>query len=137
MSSHEHWKAEIKKKKEEEAAAKKQSRTKRSNAKAKMVPVVSNIPSDSDSQGSGEDDDGVQSHEILNNECAVCFGLYSIYQDDLSSTGKLLTEWVECTNAGCKKWMHAQCLQLSDELYIFVDSVVHSLVNILISAFFE
>ena len=71
-------------------------------------PKVSNIPSDSDSQGSGEDEDGVQSHEISNNECAVCFGLY---QDDLSSTGKLMTEWVECTNAGCKKWMHAQCLQ--------------------------
>ena len=93
-------------------AAKKQSRTKWSNAKAKMVPIVSNMPSDSDSQRSGEDEDGVQSHEISNNECAVCFGLY---QDDLSSTGKLLTEWVECTNAGCKKWMHAQCLQLSDE----------------------
>ena len=89
--------------------------TKRSNAKAKKVPVVSNIPSDSDSQGSGEDEDGVQSCEISNNECAVCFGLY---QDDLSSTGKLLNEWVECTNAGCKKWMHVQCLQLSDGLYI-------------------
>ena len=70
--------AEIKKKKEEEAAAKKQSTTKQSNAKAKKVPVVSNIPSDSDSQGSGEDEDGVQSHEISNNECAVCFGLYQV-----------------------------------------------------------
>ena len=57
---------------------------------------------------------GLQSREISNNESAVCFGLY---QDDLLSTGKLLTEWVECTNASCKKWMHAQCQQLSDGLY--------------------
>ena len=82
-------------------------KAKRSNAKAKKVPVVSNPPLDSDSQESGQDEDGVQSHEISNNECAVCFGLY---QDDLSSTGKLTTEWVECTSAGCKKWMHAHCL---------------------------
>ena len=42
-------KAETKKKREEEAAAKKQSKIKESNAKAKKVPVVSNLPSDSDS----------------------------------------------------------------------------------------
>ena len=32
----------------------------------KKVPVVSNPPSDSDSQGSGEDEDGILSHEISN-----------------------------------------------------------------------
>ena len=37
--------------------------------------VVSNPPSDSDSQGSGEDEDawGSKSHKISNNECAVFF----------------------------------------------------------------
>ena len=70
-------------------------------------------PSDSESQGS-TDEEGIQTHEISNNECAVCFGSY---QDDLSSTGKLLTEWVQCTNTGCMKWMHIQCLHLSEELY--------------------
>ena len=69
--------------------------------KAEKVSVVSNPPSVSNSQGSGKDEDGVQSYEISNKECSVCFGLY---QNDLSSTGKLLTgwPWVECTNAGCK-----------------------------------
>ena len=32
----------------------------------------------------------------------------------VSSTGKLLTEWVKCPNIACKKWMHIQCLQFSD-----------------------
>ena len=86
--------------------AKKPSMSKRST---KKTPVAS--PSDSDSQ----DEDGIQSKEISSNECAICFGLY---QDDLSSTGKLLTEWVECPNIACKKWMHIQCLQLSDGLYV-------------------
>ena len=106
-------KPEIKKKKEE-IAAKKPSKTKRSNAK--KTPIVPDPPTDSDSQESA-DEDGVQSREISNNECAVCF---SLYQDDLSSTGKLLTEWVECANEGCKKWMHIQCLQLRDGLYACV-----------------
>ena len=66
--------------------AKKPSMSKRST---KKTPVAS--PSDSDSQ----DQDGIQSKEILSNECAICFGLY---QDDLTSTGKLLTEWVKCPN---------------------------------------
>ena len=76
----------------------------------KKTPVAS--PSDSDSQ----DEDGIQSKEISSNKCAFCFGLY---QDDLSFTGKLLTEWAECSNIACKKWMHIQCLQLSDGLYVY------------------
>ena len=103
-------KAEMKKSKEK--AAKKPSKSKQSNKKT-AVPSDP-PPSDSESQGSG-DEDGIQSHEISNNECAICFGLC---QDDLSSTGKLLTEWVECTNTTCKKWMHIQCLQLKDGLYV-------------------
>ena len=36
-------------------------------------------PSESESQGSAGEE-GIQSHEISNNECVICFGLY---QDDL------------------------------------------------------
>ena len=60
------------------------------------------------------DKEGIQSHEISTKVCAVCFVLY---QDDLSSTRKLLTEWMQCTNTGCMKWMHIQCVHLSEELY--------------------
>ena len=69
----------------------------------------------SDSEVEDEDQYGVQDKEISSNECAVCFGLY---QDDLSSAGKLMREWVECTNERCKKWMHSQCLQVNNDLYI-------------------
>ena len=43
-------------------------------------------------------------HEISNNECPLCFGLYD---DDFCSTGKLQRDWVQCTRMTCKKWMHA------------------------------
>ena len=69
----------------------------------------------SDSEVEDEDQYGVQDKEISSNECAVCFGLY---QDDLSSAGKLMREWVECTNERCKKWMHSQCLQVNNDLYL-------------------
>ena len=62
-----------------------------------------------------EEEYGIQGKEISSNECAVCFGLYS---DDLTSAGKLMREWVECTNPRCKKWMHSQCLQIDSELYV-------------------
>ena len=52
--------------------------------------------------------DGVQSNEINSDECARCFGLY---EDDLSPTGKLEKDWVQCTNHACQKWMHAECLR--------------------------
>ena len=51
--------------------------------------------------GVGPMESGVQSNEISNNECALCFGLY---EDDLSMTGKLEREWVQCTNTTCGKW---------------------------------
>ena len=40
---------------------------------------------------------GVISNEISNNECTLCFGWY---KEDLSVTGKLDREWVQCTNWG-------------------------------------
>ena len=60
--------------------------------------------------------DGVQTKEIRNDECAVCFGLY---EDDLSPTGKLEKDWLQCTNDECMKWMHAECLeQDEDDLFM-------------------
>ena len=58
---------------------------------------------------------GVQSNEISNNECALCFGLY---EDDLSMTGILEREWVQCTNTTCGKWMHAECLNTEDGMFV-------------------
>ena len=58
---------------------------------------------------------GVQSNEISSNECALCFGLY---EEDLSMTGKLEREWVQCTNATCGKWMHAECLNIEDGMFV-------------------
>ena len=40
------------------------------------------------------------------NECAVCFGLY----EDNVADGQLTQEWIQCTEAGCRKWMHISCL---------------------------
>ena len=51
----------------------------------------------------------------MNNECALCFGLY---EDDLSITGKLEREWLQCTNTTCEKWMHAECLNAEDGIFI-------------------
>ena len=58
---------------------------------------------------------GVQSNEISSNECALCFGLY---EEDLSMTGKLEREWVQCINATCGKWMHAECLNIEDGMFV-------------------
>ena len=111
-------KAELKKQKEEEKAKKltKPSKSTKTNksAKAKATVRVASVElhASSDSEVA---EDGVQNNGILNDECVVCFGLY---QDDLSSTGKLLREWVECTNETCKKWMHSQCLELNEGLFV-------------------
>ena len=59
---------------------------------------------------SGPMESGVQSNEISNNECALCFGLY---EDDLSMTRKLEREWVQCTNITCGKWMHVEYLNVT------------------------
>ena len=105
-------KAELRKKKEEE---KLKQKSKKSGNKSHKIPPAAAKPS-SDSEVEADDDEyGVQNREISNNECAVCFGLY---QDDLSTTGKLMREWVECTNQRCKKWMHSQCLQDDNGLYV-------------------
>jgi len=80
---------------------------------SKMSPVAAE-PS-SDSEVDADEEYVVQNREISSNECAICFGLY---QNDLSTTGKLMREWVECTNERCKKWMHRQCLQEDNDLYV-------------------
>ena len=112
-------KAELKKKKEEERAKLKTKKTGKSVKKATVAAAAMLQPSsDSEIEAAADndcDEYGIQNNEISNNEYAVCFGLY---QDDLSSAGKLMTEWVECTNNSCKKWMHSQCLKVDNELYM-------------------
>ena len=71
----------------------------------KTAAVAATLRPSSDSEIEADNDSdeyGIQNGKISSNECPVCFGLY---QDDLSSTGKLMTEWVECSY---KKWMHSQ-----------------------------
>ena len=106
-------KVESRRKKDEERAKQRGQKHKRSANKTQKAPVVAELSSDSEVED--KDQYGVQDKEISSNECAVCFGLY---QDDLSSAGKLMREWVECTNERCKKWMHSQCLQVNNDLYI-------------------
>ena len=48
------------------------------------------------------------------NECAVCFGLY---EDDIAD-GQLTQEWIQCTEAGCRKWMHISCLDTDGDMFI-------------------
>ena len=78
---------------------------------SKILPMAAELSSDSEVDADKEY--GVQNREISSTECAICFGLY---QDDLFTTGKLMREWVECTNERCKKWMHSQCLQEGNDL---------------------
>ena len=104
-------KAELRKKKEEE---KSKQKPKKSGSKTSKMPPVAAEPS-SDSEVDADEEYGVQNREISSNECAICFGLY---QDDLSTTGKLMREWVECTDesGGCiasvyKKTMTFKCVE--------------------------
>lgn len=62
-----------------------------------------------------QSESGLQNHEISNDECALCFGLY---EDDFSSTGKLQREWVQCTRMTCKKWMYSDCLNQENNKYV-------------------
>ena len=55
------------------------------------MPPVAAEPS-SDSELDADEEYGIQNREISSNKCAICFGLY---QDDLSTTGKLMRERVE------------------------------------------
>ena len=42
--------------------------------------------------------------EVSNNKRAVCFELHNyVYQNYFQLENYVFTEWVECTNAGCKK----------------------------------
>lgn len=107
-------KAEIRKQREEEKAKRPGKSSKSTKAKATVTVRVAPEEHDHASSDSDIAEDGIQNNEISTDECAVCFGLY---QDDLSTTGKLLREWVECTNGGCKKWMHSECLELKSGLY--------------------
>ena len=57
-----------------------------------------------------------ESEIVSSNECIVCLGDYS---DDIDSeTGKLLKEWIQCTNENCVVWMHVECADTSDENYV-------------------
>ena len=80
--------------------------TKKKQTKENTEPVISD---------SEPIESGVQSTEISNDECALCFGLY---EDDLSTTGKLEREWVQCTNVSCGKWMHSECLNTDDNMFV-------------------
>ena len=88
-------------------------KTSRENSKKKMRkqsgsdPVIELEPEE-------PIENGLQSHEISNNECALCFGLYD---DDFSSIGKSQRDWVRCTRMTSKKWMHADCLNQDNNMY--------------------
>ena len=58
------------------------------------------------------EEDGVQHHEVSQNECATCFGLF---EDDTDPV-----EWIECTNKDCGVWTHADCLEQCDNAYVCV-----------------
>ena len=94
-------KDEIRQKKQTDKALKKKTRKKQTDVEH-PDPVIDE--SDAEPESS---DSGLQSHEISNNECAFCFGLYD---DNFSATGRLQREWIQCTRVTCKKWMHYDCL---------------------------
>jgi len=50
--------------------------------------------------------------ESTSNECTICFGEY---QDDLSSEGVTVKNWVQCTNKKCLKCMHEDCVCKNSE----------------------
>ena len=60
---------------------------------------------------------GLQREEISSDECAVCLGAY---QDDFSENGELMREWLQCTRDSCAKWMHQDCLEEDDGVYVCV-----------------
>jgi len=84
----------------------------------KMPPVVAKPSFDSEMEAD-DDEYSIENKEISSNECALCIGLY---EDDYLS----LENWVECR---CKKWMHRQCLQDDNDLYVCVGCAVIDLAN--------
>ena len=58
----------------------------------------------------------VQTHKILDNKRAVCFGTY---EDDIDHiTGHVTTKWIQCTNELCAVLSHASCLDTLDGDYV-------------------
>ena len=104
-------KDKIRLKKQVEKAAKKKPRRKQTDVEDPNPVVESDVEPVPDLEPSKN---GLQSHEISNNECALCFGLY---EDDLSPTGRLEREWVQCTRMTCMKWMHSDCLNKQNGMY--------------------
>ena len=84
------------------------SSKKKTKKQSDIDPIIESKPEDQEPIESR-----LQSHEISNNECALCFGLY----DDLFSTGKLLRDYVQCTRITAKTWMHADCLSQDNNMY--------------------
>jgi len=76
----------MRQKKQAEEAAKKNTRRKQTDVEDSNPVNESNVEPEPDAEPSKS---GLQSHEISNNECALCFGLY---EDDLSPTGRLKKE---------------------------------------------
>ena len=109
-------KEEENKRKAEEKVRKAEEKRKEQEKKQKLKRTKKNTLRQQDDSLSDSTEDGVQGNEILSDECAICFGLY---EDDLSTTGKLEKDWVQCTNHTCQKWMHAECLeQDEDDLFL-------------------
>ena len=49
--------------------------------------------------------------------CCICSGAY---EDDFSSNGSLVKEWVQCTHYECKLWMHEDCVTKNDDVMVCI-----------------
>jgi len=72
-------------------------------------------PDDRESNLQKSNEDGLQHHEISQNECAACFGAY---EEDVDDDGNLTVEWIQCTNKSCNVWSHCNCLDNTEGEYI-------------------
>ena len=79
-----------------------------------------------DSEIEDEDQYDVQDKEISSNECAVCFGLY---QDDLSSAGKLMRSGLSVIMNSARSGCTASAYKLTMTC-IYVESVNINLANL-------
>ena len=93
----------------------KQKKRAEKSTKKKMPKQTTKVNTEIDVSDAEPTESGLQDNEISNSECAVCFGLY---EDDLSMTGKLEREWVQCTNELCGKWMHSECLDKENNMFV-------------------
>ena len=57
------------------------------------------------------------SHKLSNSDniCCLCSGKYD---DDISSDGILVKEWIQCTEDKCKLWMHEECAAESNDEFV-------------------